>query len=127
MSTPPRLDRLAAPPPKREGQPAASTTESFSDGLTETQDRRHAGRYFVSPRSGHERLTDWCSSDFQRDPRWMSPYALRHLPDYLDGGGPSRRPGPLAPRPVLPSQTHTVQSEATEEEIERTIRVSISS
>ena len=37
----------------------------------------------MSPRRGHERLADWCWSEYQRDPRRMSPYALRHLPAHL--------------------------------------------
>src|SRR5271157_352880 len=76
---PPLLDRLAAYLPDRDGRRAVFH-KSFADWLTETQDPRPAGRFFVSPRRGHERLADWCWAEYQRGAEKMSPYALRHLP-----------------------------------------------
>jgi WD40 repeat protein len=79
---PPLLDRLAAYLPDRDGRRAVFH-KSFADWLTETQDPRPAGRFFVSPRRGHERLADWCWAEYQREAEKMSPYALRHLPAEL--------------------------------------------
>ena len=79
---PPLLDRLAAYLPERDGRRAVFH-KSFSDWLTETKDPRPAGRFFVSPRRGQERLADWCSAEYQRGAEKMSPYALRHLPAHL--------------------------------------------
>ena len=80
---PPLLDRLAAYLPDREGRRAVFH-KSFADWLTETQDPRPAGRFFVSPRRGHERLADWCWAEYRRGAKKMSPYALRHLPATID-------------------------------------------
>ena len=79
---PPLLDRLAAYLPDRDGRRAVFH-KSFADWLTETQDPRPAGRFFVSPRRGHERLADWCWAEYRRGAKKMSPYALRHLPAHL--------------------------------------------
>ncbi len=79
---PPLLDRQAAYLPDRDGRRAVFH-KSFADWLTETQDPRPAGRFFVSPRRGHERLADWCWAEYQRGAEKMSPYALRHLPAEL--------------------------------------------
>ena len=79
---PPLLDRLAAYLPERDGRRAVFH-KSFADWLTETQDPRPAGRFFVSPRRGHERLADWCWAEYRRGAEKMSPYALRHLPAQL--------------------------------------------
>ena len=79
---PPLLDRLAAYLPERDGRRAVFH-KSFSDWLTETKDPRPAGRFFVSPRRGHERLADWCWAEYRRGAKKMSPYALRHLPAEL--------------------------------------------
>ena len=79
---PPLLDRLAAYLPERDGRRAVFH-KSFADWLTETQDPRPAGRFFVSPRRGHERLADWCWAEYRRGAKKMSPYALRHLPAEL--------------------------------------------
>ena len=79
---PPLLDRLAAYLPERDGRRAVFH-KSFSDWLTETKDPRPAGRFFVSPRRGHERLADWCWAEYRRGAKKMSPYALRHLPAQL--------------------------------------------
>ena len=79
---PPLLDRLTAYLPERDGRRAVFH-KSFADWLTETQDPRPAGRLFVSPRRGHERLADWCWAEYRRGAKKMSPYALRHLPAEL--------------------------------------------
>ena len=79
---PPLLDRLAAYLPDRDGRRAVFH-KSFADWLTETQDPRPAGRFFVSLRRGHIHLADWCWAEYRRGAKKMSPYALRHLPAHL--------------------------------------------
>jgi WD40 repeat protein len=76
------LDPLAAYLPDRDGRRAVFH-KSFSDWLTEAHDPRPAGRFYVSPHRGHQRLADWCWSEYRRHPRRMSPYALAHLSTHL--------------------------------------------
>jgi len=79
---PPLLDRLAAYIPERDGRRAVFH-KSFADWLTATESPRPAGRFFASPRRGHERLASWCWAEYQRGPARMAPYSLRHLPAHL--------------------------------------------
>ncbi|MGO9464334.1 MAG: AAA family ATPase [Isosphaeraceae bacterium] len=78
----PLLDRLAAYVPERDGRRIVFH-KSFADWLTETKLPRPAGRFFASPRRGHERLAAWCWSDYQRGPARMADYCLRHVPTHL--------------------------------------------
>jgi len=78
----PLLDRLAAYLPERDGRRAVFH-KSFADWLTETKVPRPAGRFFASPRRGHERLASWCWADYQRGPTRMAHYSMRHLPTHL--------------------------------------------
>ena len=82
MSCPPLLDRLAAYLPDRDGRRAVYH-KSLADWLTDAIDPRPAGRFFVSPRRGHERLAAWCWAEYQRGAARMPPYTLRHLPAHL--------------------------------------------
>lgn len=75
------LECLAAYLPEREGQ-FAVYHKSLADWL---MDRQQSRDYYASPRRGHERLAEMCWSEYQRDSRSMSPYALRHLPAHLIG------------------------------------------
>ncbi len=76
------LDRLAVYLPDRDGRRAVFH-KSLPDWLTEKKDPRPAGRFFVSPRRGRERLADWCWAQYRRGAERMAPYALRHLPAHL--------------------------------------------
>ena len=78
----PLLDCLAAYLPERDGRRAVFH-KSFADWLTETKGSRPAGRFFASPRRGHERLASWCWAEYQRGPARMAAYSLRHLPAHL--------------------------------------------
>src|SRR5208283_2938702 len=53
------------------------------DWLTEAKDPRPAGRFFVSPRRGHERLATWCWAEYRRGAERTSPYVLRQLPAHF--------------------------------------------
>jgi WD40 repeat protein len=76
------LDRLAAYLPDRDGH-RTLYHKSLADWLTDTTVPRPAGQFFVSPRRGHQRLADWCWTQYNRGAEKMSPYALRHLPGHL--------------------------------------------
>src|SRR5205085_8108221 len=54
---------------------------SLADWLTDKQLRR--SYFYVSTKKGHERLADWCGKEYQRGPKRMDSYALRHLPAHL--------------------------------------------
>ena len=88
------LDRLAAYLPDRDGRRAVYH-KSFADWLTETKNPRPAGRFYVSPRRGHERLAAWCWAEYQRGAQKMS--ALRSAPPARasDRSRPLGRPGGL--------------------------------
>jgi len=63
------------------GEVVALYHKSLSDWLTDRQLRR--SYLYAGPKKGHERLAEWCWQEYQREPRRMAGYALRHLPGHL--------------------------------------------
>ena len=59
-------------PPDRDGRRGVYH-KSFSDWLTDADHPRPAGRFFVSPRRGHERLAAWCWAEYRRGAETMRP------------------------------------------------------
>src|SRR5262249_21194107 len=57
--------------------------KSLADWLTGETAPRPAGRFFASPRRGHERLAAWCWTEYQRGPAEMCRHSLRQLPAHL--------------------------------------------
>jgi hypothetical protein len=76
------LDRLAVYLPDRDGRRAVHH-KSLTDWLTGTSEPRPAGRFFASPRRGHERLAAWCWAAYQGGVERMPAYSLRHLAAHL--------------------------------------------
>jgi WD40 repeat protein len=77
------LGQLASYLPERDGRYAAYH-KSLIDWLTAPESFRGVRRNFAaSPKRGHQRLADWCWSEYQRGPERMSPYARRYLPTHL--------------------------------------------
>jgi hypothetical protein len=76
------LDQLAVYLPDRDGRRAVHH-KSLADWLTGTTEPRPAGRFFASPRRGHERLAAWCWAAYQGGVERMPAYSLRHLPAHL--------------------------------------------
>ncbi len=56
--------------------------KSLTDWLTDDETRRDT-TWYADPVEGRERLANWCWSEYQRGPRKMDGYALRHLPAHL--------------------------------------------
>ena len=102
------LDRLAAYLPDRDGRRGVYH-KSFSDWLTDAGHPRPAGRFFVSPRRGHERLAAWCWAEYQARAGAYVPLRSASPPRPSGRVRPLGRPGGPAPRPGLPGSQGRVR------------------